>query len=138
MCGSVEMGPGFDFPFAGFGFNVINNNLEGADITAWNGLCIAYTAGGTEGFRAEVQLEPSDVATYTAYNDYRFVLPLNSARIVNIPWTAFTQEDGWGNKVNRTELLKRVASVKFKFTGAAGESGYFSVQRIGMYGQCGN
>lgn len=139
MCGSVEMGPGYDFPFAGFGFHIKNaDRLDGADITAWNGLCIAYAAGGTEGLSISAELTPSDEGNYTAFNNYTYKLPLNGARIINIPWSAFTQATGWGKTVDEAEFLKRVTSIRFAFAGAAGESGYFSVQRIGMYGQCGN
>lgn len=132
LCGTVSLGAGYDYPFAGIGFNLAGPDQTGVDITAWEGICVNYTASGIAPI---LELGPEDEATLTDYNNYATTLSI-SATSTNIPWSKFKQESGWGNKVEQSEYLKIVAAIKFKFSGKAGTSGEFNIQSVGEYGKC--
>lgn len=61
------------------------------------------------------------------------------AVLIDIPWSAFAQDAGWGKTPagGFAEILDQAAAVLLEFDGEAGEAGYFNIQKIGMYGHCG-
>ncbi len=136
LCGDVSLGAGYDYPFVGVGFNLTGPDLTGADITSWGGICVIYTATGIAPI---LELSPEDEANLTEYNNYIATLPLSlSATSVDLPWSRFKQESGWGNKVDQAEYLTKVAAINFKFSDKAGTSGHFNIIAIGKYGTCSN
>lgn len=145
FCGSVNLDEGAGSPFAGVGFSTVNGKKyessynKGGDVSNWNGLCLAYSAGGTQGLSLNVKVQHPFEKTVTEYNSYRVNLPVNNSAIVNIPWSAFAQDAGWGKTPagGFAEILDQAAAVLLEFDGEAGEAGYFNIQKIGMYGHCG-
>ena len=53
-----------------------------------------------------------------------------------ISWEKFKNNCGAGVSPDLTDVLKKVASVRLKFSGAAGTTGDFLIQRIGAVGMC--
>ncbi|MCQ2100075.1 MAG: hypothetical protein MJZ10_07190 [Fibrobacter sp.] len=145
FCGSVNLDEGAGSPFAGVGFSTVNGKKyessynKGGDVSNWNGLCLAYSAGGTQGLSLNVKVQHPFEKTVTEYNSYRVNLPVNNSAIVNIPWSAFAQDAGWGKTPagGFAEILDQAAVVLLEFDGEAGDAGYFNIQKIGMYGHCG-
>ena len=130
---SVSLGAGYDYPYAGIGFNVWSENQEGVDISAWGGICLAYET--TLGFGIELGVE--DEATVTEYNNYKAtVAKAPSATVADFPWAKFKQATGWGKTVEQASVLAKTAAIKLKFEGTAGTSGDFRICQIGSSGQC--
>lgn len=134
LCGTVTLGAGYDYPFAGLGFNLTGPDQTGADVTSWGGLCITYTAA----VAPVLEIAPEDEATVTEYNNYMSKLKVAaSASTLNLAWSDFKQESGWGVTVPQASYLAMVAAVKVKFSGKAGTSGDFNIIEIGENGACG-
>ncbi len=133
LCGSVSLGAGYDYPFAGIGFNLAGPAQTGVDVTSWGGVCINYTASG---IAPVLELGPEDEATFTEYNNYMAKLKITTGGAENLAWSAFKQESGWGVTVDQATYLTKVAAIKIKFAGKAGTTGSFNIQQIGETGKC--
>ncbi|MDO4947244.1 MAG: hypothetical protein Q4E52_06655 [Fibrobacter sp.] len=144
FCGSVSLDGNAEFLYTGVGFNIVKgqayktSGLVGTDISNWQGVCVAYSAGGTSGLQMFVKVNNQNEKDLTDWNSYRFYLPMNNSGIINIPWSAFKQVPGGPvPEGGLNQILEQAASVNVEFHGAAGEAGYFNIQKIGMYGHCG-
>ena len=127
---------GYDYPSLALAFNTVNANKDGADITAWNGMCLTYTSTKD----ISLILETFDEATTTQYNNYKAKVTASTTSVtVNFPWASFKQETGWGNEnFPQATALTEIAAVKLYFTGSVGTSIDFNIMEIGSLGQCGN
>ena len=133
--GSVSLGAGYEYPFAGLGFNIWSEAQEGVDITAWGGICVSYQS--TLGFA--IELGVADEATVTEYNNYKATVSKSATMTsADFPWAKFKQESGWGVTVPQATVLGSTAAIKFKFSGTAGTSGDFLLQKVGSSGMCGS
>lgn len=133
LCGQVTLGAGYDYPFAGLGFNLTGPDQTGADVTSWGGVCITYSAS----VAPILEVAPEDEATVTKYNNYMSKLKVAASKTtVNLAWSDFKQESGWGVTVPQASYLGMVAAVKVKFSGKAGTSGDFNIMEVGENGQC--
>ena len=133
LCGNVSLGAGYDYPFAGLGFNLTGPDQTGADVTSWGGVCITYSAS----VAPILEIAPENEATVTEYNNYMSKLKVAASKTtVNIAWSDFKQESGWGVTVPQASYLGMVAAVKVKFSGKAGTSGDFNIMEVGENGQC--
>lgn len=132
--GTVTLGPGYEYPYAGLGFNLLSGDQEGADIDFWKGLCLVYQS--TINF--SVELVPENAAVVTEYNNYKASVPAskNKMTVLDLDWSKFRQESGWGVTVPREEVLANVATIQLKFSGTAGTTGDFLIQSIGTLGSC--
>jgi len=136
ICAAIELGDAYEYPFAGFGFNITGAEQIGGNVENWNGVCIAYTAGASEGVNMVVELSPQDEKKVTAYDNFVYKIPSSNNAVVNIPWSAFAQE-GWGDESSIAKTNNSLASLKFKISGPAGATSFINIQKVGMYGQCG-
>lgn len=133
LCGNVSLGAGYDYPFAGLGFNLTGPDQTGADVTSWGGVCITYSAS----VAPILEVAPEKEATVTEYNNYMSKLKVAASKTtVNLAWSDFKQESGWGVTVPQASYLGMVAAVKVKFSGKAGTSGDFNIMEVGENGQC--
>lgn len=139
----VEIRAGYEYPYAGLGFNLVNYNDEGMDISRWGGVCIVYQS--TIGF--SVELVPENELYVTEYNNYKASvarstyigvsdLKSTSMNVLDIPWTKFSQEAGWGIIVSQDNVLASVARINLRFNGSGGERGDFLIYSIGRLGTC--
>src|SRR5574344_433045 len=100
---------GYDYPSLALAFNTVNANKDGADITAWNGMCLTYTSTKD----ISLILETFDEATTTQYNNYKAKVTASTTSVtVNFPWTRFKQESGWGETIPQATALTEIAAVK--------------------------
>jgi hypothetical protein len=130
---TVSLGAGYDYPFAGLGFNIWSEAQEGVDISAWNGICLSYQS--TIGFA--IELGVADEATVTEYNNYKATVAKAATVTANdYLWKSFKQESGWGVTVDQATVLASTAAIKLKFSGTAGTTGDFLIQKVGSAGQC--
>ena len=131
---TITLGAGYDYPYAGIGFNIWSEGQEGVDITAWGGICLAYQS--TIGFGIELGVE--DEATVTEYNNYKATVAKAAAVTASdFPWSKFKQGTGWGKTVDQATVLAKTAAIKLKFEGTAGTSGDFLIQKVGSNANCG-
>ena len=130
---TITLGAGYDYPYAGIGFNIWSEGQEGVDITAWGGICLAYQS--TLGFGIELGVE--DEATVTKYNNYKATVA-KAATITasDFAWSKFKQGANWGTIVDQATVLAKTAAIKLKFEGTAGTSGDFLIQKVGSNGMC--
>ncbi len=130
--GSFTLGDGYEYPYAGIGFNVLSDKQEGADITAWEGICLAYES--TIGFGIELGVE--NEKEVTAYDNYKATVGKSpTSTIADYAWNKFKQGK-WGTVVDQDVVLKATAAIKLKFEGTAGTSGDFRICQIGSLGRC--
>lgn len=122
----VMLGDGYDYPYAGVGFNVWNAEQDGADISSWGGIIIGYES--TLGFVAEIGVE--DERNVTEYDNYwASVTKAPSGNQIVLPWSKFRQ-GGWGRTADLNYVLAHANAIKLKFQGAAGTSGNFRITSI--------
>lgn len=124
----IQIGTAYEYAFAGFGFNIVSELQEGADISAWKGICLNYSS--TAGFA--VELGVADEATVTEYNNYKATVAKGSNASVSMDWSKFKQESGWGVKVDQATVLASTAAIKLKFTASSD----FLLKAIGSVGNC--
>ena len=130
--GSITLGDGYEYPYSGIGFNVLSDQQEGADITAWEGICLAYES--TIGFGIELGVE--NEKEVTAYDNYKATVgKAATSTIADYAWNKFKQGK-WGTVVDQDVVLKATAAIKLKFEGSAGTSGDFRICQIGSLGMC--
>ena len=130
--GSITLGDGYEYPYSGLGFNVLSDKQEGADITAWEGICLAYES--TIGFGIELGVQ--NEKEVTAYDNYKATVgKAATATTADFAWSKFKQGK-WGTVVDQDVVLKATAAIKLKFEGTAGTSGDFRICQIGSLGRC--
>lgn len=128
--GNVRLGSAYEYPFAGVGFNVVNDSEKGADITNWEGVCLAYSS--TMPFA--IELVPENERVVTEYNNYKASVSKSTAvNVIDLPWAKFKQESGWGKTVSMSEILRKVYRVNIRI---AQSSGDFNIISLGRYGTC--
>ena len=130
--GTVTLQDGYQYPYAGLGFDLVSGNREGVDITDWNGLCIVYKS--TVGFYVKIPVE--DEEHVVEWDNYRYKLrKSDDMTIVNIPWNDFRQAK-FGKVIDLPEALKMVAAITIEFNDDVGSPEDFFIQSIGRYGTC--
>ena len=130
---TVNLEDGYDYPFAGLGFNVWSEDQEGVDISEWGGICLTYKS--TIGFG--IELGVADEKTVTEYDNYKApVAKAPDGASQDYPWAKFKQGD-WGKAVDQADVLANTAAIKLKFEGNAGTSGSFNICQVGSLGKCG-
>lgn len=134
ICGTATLAGPYKYPFVGIGFNLGGASQTGYDISGWNGICLGYKSTG---IAPALEIAPEGEATLTKYNNYKASLKIvESETLVELAWSDFKQEKGWGNTVQQTEVLAKAAAIKFKISGSAGKSTDFNITTIGEYGKC--
>ena len=131
---TVKLGEGSESPYVGFGFNVWNEEQDGADITAWGGICLEYSSE----LSFSVELAVENDATITQYNNFKAsAAKSKEPNLVNLSWDKFRQDSGWGTEVDRDSVLAKTAAIKLRFADKAGTTGDFFLSKIGSFGMCG-
>ena len=137
LCGTFTLDQGsLDYkPFVGVGFNIAGTetftggSAVPADISAWEGLCVAYSS-------------TTDIELYLSYGDekdaamgYDFpsvTMPISTEGTVECyRWKQFSR--GWGMDPHMDQLVKGAASVKFRIQGKSGTTGEFNIMSVGSY-----
>lgn len=135
VCGTATLGGPYKYPFVGVGFNLSGGVQGPNDISSWGGICIAFKSTG---IAPALEIAPADEGTVTGYNNFKASLKIQASEaVVDLPWTSFKQESGWGNKVDQSVVLASAAAIKFKIAGTEGKSTEFNIAKIGELGKCG-
>lgn len=130
--GTVLLGDAYDYPYAALGFTLIDGK-QGANISAWDGLCLVYES--SMGF--SLRIIERDEENVTQYNNYSAtVVKSSKPTVADIPWSKFKQGSGWGTKVEQSRVLTDAASIQIRFEGTAGTQGSFVIYSVGRYGTC--
>ena len=130
----VKFGEGYEKPYAGVAFNVWNEEQEGVSVSPWGGICLQYKS--SIDFEIELGLEDGAIPTMGSCSFVASVPASTSEKISDFVWEKFKNNCGAGVSPDLTDVLKKVASVRLKFSGAAGTTGDFLIQRIGAVGLC--
>lgn len=136
ICGIAKLNRnGSGIPYTGLYFNLVNNKMDGANITDWGGICITYQT--TESFVTMIELVPESYPL-TASDADNYVAQLDPEKtMANIPWSGFVQENGGYLYLFQQDLfLTQVAAIKIIMKGTSGSSGAFRITSIGKYGSC--
>lgn len=133
---TMTAGPDADYPFVGFGFNLVNGAKDGYDIaTNWGtGVCITLANSA----KLSMELEYIGDGANTKYDEYAATIPAaTTGRAVDLSWSDFEQA-GWGTAVAQATVLSNTVAVKLKFAGTAGKTLTNSVQitAFGTSGTC--
>ena len=128
---TVELGEGFKAAHAGFGFNVWNEEQDGADITAWGGFCLEYSSG----MDFIVQVISEDDGTVTSHT-YLTKTIAKSASITTVDYEWKDFDSAGADSATKAAVLGNTATVRLVFFGRAGESSEFFLKKIGSHGQC--
>jgi len=132
--GKVTLGSGADNPHVGLGFNILNEDQDGVDVTEWGGLCLEYSSD----LDFNVWLQAED-GTLTIDCQLAYHLSASdSVKMVDIPWSKFGSSCGFGMDIDASKVLANAAAVHLRFNGKAGDTGYFLLKKIGSLGQCGS
>ena len=130
----VAFGSGYEKPYAGVAFNVWSEEQEGVNVYPWGGLCLEYKS--SIDFEIELGLEEGAFPTMGSCSFVASVPASTSEKISDFGWEKFVNNCGAGVSPDIADVLKKVASVRLKFSGAAGTTGDFFIERIGAVGMC--
>lgn len=130
----VAFGSGYEKPYAGVAFNVWSEEQEGVNVYPWGGLCLEYKS--SIDFEIELGLENGAIPTMGSCSFVASVPASTSEKVSDFVWEKFKNNCGAGVSPDLTDVLKKVASVRLKFSGAAGTTGEFLIERIGAVGMC--
>ena len=128
----VVLGAGAEVPHVGLGFNILNEEQEGTDVSEWGGLCLEYSSG----LDFDVWLHAEDGTLTTDCELIYRLSASDSMKMVDIPWSKFVSSCGFGVPMDATEVLANAAAVHLLFNGKAGDTGDFLLTKIGSLGQC--
>ena len=136
ICGIANLnGKGSVIPYTGLYFYLVNNKMDGANITDWGGICITYQTTGDVPIMIELVPEGYPLTDSDADNYVAELLPEKAA--ANIPWSGFAQENGGFLYLFQQDLfLTQVAAIKIVMKGSSGQSDSFRITSIGKYGSC--
>ena len=130
--GKVTLGSGADNPHVGLGFNILNEEQDGVDVTEWGGLCLEYSSG----LKFQVKIVPEYDLTMLECDFIASIGASESVKTVDIPWSKFGSSCGFGMDIDASKVLANAAAVHLRFNGKAGDTGYFLLTKIGSLGQC--
>lgn len=130
----VAFGSGYEKPYAGVAFNVWSEEQEGVNVYPWGGLCLEYKS--SIDFEIELGLENGAIPTMGSCSFVASVPASTSEKVSDFVWEKFKNNCGAGVSPDIMDVLKKVASVRLKFSGAAGTTGEFLIERIGAVGMC--
>lgn len=134
ICGkfTLDQGDSDEEPFVGLGFDLAGTETPNggsatpADISAWGGLCVAYSS-------------TTDIELYVSYGDEKdaaagYILPYVILRkstegtVECVPWNR-----SWALNYNIEEFVKEAAGVRLKFNGKTGTTGEFNIMSVSSY-----
>ena len=132
VCFTAALGSDYAYPYVGVAFNVTGSDQTGGDATDWGGLDVCYVAE----VKVLVELAPEDEASVTEYNNpYAKLSKAAAVTLASLDWDSFSQENGWGNEVENSDVYGDLAAVKFKIFGATVGTEYFvNITAVGAYG----
>lgn len=114
----------------GIGFNTWDMDQQGVDVSAWDGICLEYSATLDFGIRLRRD-NPLTLDLFAA------VTASDSLSVVNIPWEKFLWYSSMYNPFEtREECLQDVGAVQLVFLGDSGATGNFRLRKIGSLGAC--
>ncbi len=125
----IQIGPAYEYGFAGLGFNIWSENQEGVDISKWEGICLTYSSTGP----FYIELGPEDEATYE-YINYKATVPASeTVTTVNVPWKKFRMPWGCPGDCSVEDVLDKIAQIKLRFE----NSSDFLLKEFGTLNTCG-
>lgn len=130
----VVLGAGAENPHVGLGFNILNEEQEGADVSEWGGFCLEYSSG----LKFQVRIIAEDGTTMESCDFTASIGASESKKVVDIPWSKFGSSCGAGIEIDAAKFLAKAAAVHLLFEGKAGDTGDFLLKKIGSLGQCGS
>lgn len=136
VCGTFSLNQGtYEYePFVGVAFNVAgededSRNLEPADVSAWGGLCVAYSSTNdillSLGFGDAVNSEIGHA------NPFVTLAKSPEGTVKCVRWSQFGLV--WGGSIDMEKVVQNVVSVRFEIHGKNRTEGEFNIMSIGSY-----
>lgn len=141
VCGDFVIGEGDPdnnvYPYLGFAFGYGKTNAT-ADATSSKGICVTYSYSGDATFAIELGLTESQEGKLNSALPM-VKLPAGNNKTIEFTWSEFEQPDWATTTMTGANAAKQLSSIKFKFADVTGgESGSFTIFKVGAPGQCGN
>lgn len=138
ICGDYVIGSGGagDYPYLGFAFGYGKNASVTGDATAIKGICVTYSYSGTATFAIELGM------TSAQEEKLGSALPMveltkGTEVTKDFAWSDFEQPTWATTTMTGPNAAKQLSSIKFKFAdGKGGESGSFTIYKVGPMGAC--
>ncbi len=133
---NLTLKSGYDYPYVGLGFNWLDPLAE-HNISAEKGLCVEYALTGN----APTYLVLRNSEAQTGFNYYKVTLNTTTEiQQLYFAWTDFSQESGWGSKLDRTTALETSLGLEFQaktsgLTGSDSLSSNLKIRKIN-FGAC--
>ena len=142
ICGSFSLDQGaYEWdPFVGFAFGFGANNAFSGDASALGGICVTYYSD--QDIMLELGLTGPRESKIGYANPFATLAASSSPTTVNLTWASFKQPKWYTDDDTKTvfisgaEAAEELSSLKFKITGADGDSGDFGVTMVGPRGKC--
>lgn len=142
ICGSFSLDQGaYEWdPFVGFAFGFGANNAFSGDASALGGICVTYYSD--QDIMLELGLTGPTEKKIGYANPFATLAASGSPTTVNLTWASFKQPKWYTDDETKTvfitgaEAAEELSSLKFKITGADGDSGDFGVSMVGPRGKC--
>ncbi len=134
LAGGVVLGAGYEYPYTFLGFYLNDETQGDTSVASWGGICLVYKSN----LSFAVELIPEDQENLTGYNNYQATVAKSAdVKTVDLPWSRFKQQAGWGNKIDQEVALEKVSAIAIKFSGTSGTEGGFTIYSVGKQGTCG-
>jgi len=118
--GNIAAQPSPDvFPSAGLGVNLYADSgspvYHEEDVNGFTGLRFYVKGDGTQYTLRLPYINVTDGSTLTGYNDYKYIFTAPAAwTLMEIPFSSFTQESGWGTQYPLSTVLAHVKAVQWQ------------------------
>ena len=141
VCGDFVIGAGDPdeniYPYLGIAFGYGKTNAVG-DATTSKGICVTYSYSGDATFAIELGMTQTQETKLS--NALPMVeLPAGTKKTLEFTWSEFEQPSWATTTMTGANAAKQLSSIKFKFADVTGgESGSFTIFKVGAPGQCGD
>ena len=135
VCGTFTLAQGGNEndPFVGFAFGFGASDKVSADISKIGGICVEYSASLP--MTVAIGLKASRESA-VGWDVPAYELPAGTKKSANLAWSKFEQQWTSPAKLTGEEAAMEASSIKFQIKNKDGESGTFSVTKVGPYGGC--
>lgn len=127
ICGGLEYGFEYKYPYLGFGFSISPDNVE-VDISEQMGLCVAYES--TESLQMKLLPNP-DMEKAISYNSPYINLPKSAGNSDCYLFDNFRQNPTIASeRITIQEVQKHASKISFSFSGVSGRTASFNIRAI--------
>lgn len=130
---TLDQGTNENAPYVAIGFNYSKVASKSDDVSAAGGVCVTYVST----VPLDVQIGSDDDEENFGWNNPSAKLTAStSAKTVNLAWSNFKQESGWGVTTTGAKAAKNAAKFSIRYKGEDGDTGEFIIKKFGPLDAC--